>query len=88
VDTSTPRTSAYLIVVGVSLAVLGMVLVALSAPDASVPGDTGSLLGAWLGGVASLAGFVASMAGLLRWARTTRRTTVRVADRPRTAAAA
>ncbi len=87
-DTSPPRTSAYLIVAGVSLAVLGMALVASAAPDAKVAGDSGNLLVAWLGGVSSLAGFVAAMAGLVRWALTTRRTTVRILDRPRTAAAA
>jgi hypothetical protein len=68
VDTSTPRTSAYLIVAGVALACLGMVLAGTAAANSAVPGDDGNLLGAWMGAVCALAGFVAAIAGLLRWA--------------------
>ena len=70
-DTTTPRTSAYLLVAGVVLSPLGFLLVELSSTDPSAPGTPA---GVWAGALLVAVGFAAVVTGLVRWARGTRRT--------------
>jgi uncharacterized membrane protein YidH (DUF202 family) len=71
VDTTTPRTSAYLLVAGVALSTLGFLLVELSPTDPSAPGTPASV---WAGALLAAVGFAAVVTGLVRWALRTRRT--------------
>ena len=56
-DTTTPRSTAYLLVAGLVLSTVGTLL---AGDDASAS--------TWTGGVLLLAGFVSVVAGLVRWA--------------------
>lgn len=56
-DTPTPRTSAYLLVVGLALSIAGTLLA----------GDEASV-GTWTGGALLLLGFVMVVTALVRWA--------------------
>jgi glucose dehydrogenase len=57
VDTTTPRTTAYLLVAGLVLSTVGTLLAGDEATAST-----------WTGGVLLLAGFVSVVAGLIRWA--------------------
>ena len=65
-DTPTPRTSAYLLVVGLALSIAGTLL---AGDDASV--------GTWTGGALLLLGFVMVLTALVRWALRPRAVAVR-----------
>jgi len=57
VDTTTPRTTAYLLVAGLVLSTFGTLLAGDEATAST-----------WTGGVLLLAGFVSVVTGLVRWA--------------------
>ena len=65
-DTPTPRTSAYLLVVGLALSIAGTLLA----------GDEASV-GTWTGGALLLLGFVMVVTALVRWAMRPHTTAVR-----------
>ena len=74
-----------LLVVGVGLALLGMLVVDAAIPEAAVATD-GRMV--WAGALMCVTGYVLTLVGLVRWSlRTYRATSVRAVER-RTAASA
>jgi hypothetical protein len=77
---------AVLLVIGVGLALLGMLIVDVTVPESAV--EAGSRVGPWAGAVLSLAGYALTLAGLVRWSLRTRRDTSTTAAGSTSAASA
>jgi hypothetical protein len=76
VDTKPPRTVAHLLLGGLALSVLGMTLIGVTV-------DLGSMLGAAVAAIASVAGYGLVLTALVKWTLRSRRAAARsVEHRP------